>query len=767
MVERRTLLRLAIVESLFVGLGDAGAAAGLRGAPPHTPDKTVDLTAWGKVKGGVYDPTTGLPVPGATIAIRRQGKFETKGRTVAFTDSAGAFECEAELGRHLKRGDLFRLMDETSGNFDLPGSIAELRRTDVDQLALRVMAPGFRMFEGVVDCWLVRAKDFLVHLDPILLMPEGTSGASVAGDGWMPARVLEFRLTPGVVLPGEKVAAVATIRSPKPARDLKGKDHDYKVIVAIDDNTFHELKDRSDNGDGTFTFKGSFDAPKLPKGYSYRGWLPELNIIAPFAVLNPTRDAFLAVVSTDEGKASARERERAWNLWRSGDDGPAADAFAALAASASGLNFDSIQAGNLYGVLGKWEDAIPHFRQALNRNRNTSNAKRLMSALLKTGKVEEAVQVGTVAVAEIRNSTKDSDLAKHVGEDFMSSLGIAMLRSGRMSQARSFLALYSGSWPTVDEANVFFQEFKLKDADTVLQSSPQDRSALVLRAATLRDQGNWKVARDATEAAYSVAPNIPALIRDRVALALYDTNLEITMGAVEKAIDAAESIQNLRETPPVSSAEAFERAYFLGLLRLWRAGHLPPGGESVTEEFNRAHLAFDTALRHATIRDTHSLVDGPLLEGTLPYVKLTVHRYGTGIGAHVLDMQQAALVLRETPDDWLASEELAAALDKNEVVVLAELFAARALAGNPDSVPALFLRATLETKRGRTADAEAGLRAVLEKAPYHPHAALRLASLLEGKNPVEANQLLEDHARRYRIPPRPIPATPAASSGEG
>lgn len=743
MTRRQVILSGLLASTIPLGSAWSGE---MFPTPPHKKDADVDLVSAGKARGGVYDPITRTPIAGARVSFRTGRAFPEEGRGTSVTDAAGYFEAEVELGRTQKKTDALLLLGGIAAGGVLPGTFSESIRVDVDQLTARVTAPGYKPFEGIVRCHRVHAMHFDVHLEPILLMPESAPGASVCADHWSIARIVDFRLEPSIVLPEETITATLVFASPPPGKDVKGKDHEFKAWFDLPDDKIQEMKERTDNGDGTTTFRTTFKAPKLPKRYTSRVWSCTPAISAPF-IYSGTQDALLSIVLTEEAKPSAKAREAAFKSMVAGDLAVAADAFLAVAKAPTGIAYDWTHAGRLFAQLGRKDDAVDAFRNAYQSDRNTFSAERLMKALDAIGKAEDAAQEGMRHLAEVRSKAKESDLPKWFHADFLTTLGTAQVHAGQAAAARETQELYARHWTEAKVDRSLEIMVRLAEADLRLKTAPNDPAALAERAAVLRDQERWPEALAAVDAALAVGPRLPVLIRDRVFARLHLPDQTISVGEIETAILAAEPLTLHEDGGKTKPVKDFTAHHILGVLRTAYALAERDAVADPTDLFDKAHEAFDEALRNGRLAPPRRPWNA-----TSYFVYSSGFRSGAAFGD--FDLRQSLLDLREDPRDGLALTEMAGALTSLGLWHLAGTVADEAARVSRGAVEPRFLQAMTAVAQGRPTEGEAGLRAVIDAAPFHPFARLRLATLLEKRDPAEAGRLREEHQKRFTGNPK-------------
>lgn len=709
--------------------------------PPHKKDADVDLVSMGKVRGNIFDPLTRKPIQGAVVSVRKDGVFPDSGPGTGVTDDAGLFVCDAELGRTQKKTDTLKLLGGIVGGAALPGTFSSTNRLDVDQLTLRVTAPGYKTFEGIARCNRGHASHFDVHLEPILLMPNRQPGASVCADAWWGARVVSFQLEPPEVLPGQEVRATLVFASPRPGNNLEGKPHKLRAWFDLPNDKNVELKEQTDNGDGTTTFRATFKAPKLDKGLVSHLWPCTPWIEGPFDY-DGTGDALLSIVANEAEMATARERTTAFNTMQSGKDADAAKAYLAIAGSPSGTYGDWLQAGLLLARLGQNDEALAALQNAYQRSRNTWSAMHLLQALERVGRFEDASDEATRFLAAVRSRTKDGDLPKKVTSSFMETVVRVHSQAVRLDAAREVYALLTKHWQNADSDREIDNLMRLADAEQRIKGSPKDADALIQRAVALTDQAEWEEAKAAIERALTVSPANPILLRNHAFVRLSLPGQTVTRAEIGAAIRSAEPLALSGAEDSARPVKEFLPHHILGVLRVAEAIDIMVGGADPSDAFDRAHEAFDAALRNGRPA-------APKRPRNATSTFIALRGFVSGLAATDHDLRQSLLTLRESPRDGLALMELGDALVALELWNLADTVAAAAERVMPNSVEPKFQRARVAVAQNRTEDAVRLLRAVIEASPYHPHARLHLANVLMKDAPEEAEALRKEHTFRF------------------
>ena len=245
-------LGLIIGILLFVKTTHAAMASG---------DKAVDPTHYGKVVGYVFDAVTGAPLPGAVAVVEEDGAFKDGGKTMATSDAAGRYECQAQLGRISSSFSIGRALF-SSGIGLLTGSATKkTKRIDISRLNLRVDCAGYNRFEGIVPCRSTDVGAFSVMMEPIFLTKSSSSEISTVAVGWGNAEIVSAEITPSIAHMRTKITL--TIRLKSPALDLKAK-----PIVSVSSRTFGEkrLTRYTTDANGLYTFSEEIGLPKRAYG---------------------------------------------------------------------------------------------------------------------------------------------------------------------------------------------------------------------------------------------------------------------------------------------------------------------------------------------------------------------------------------------------------------------------------------------------------------------------------------------------------------------
>ncbi|MFM7320173.1 MAG: tetratricopeptide repeat protein [Armatimonadota bacterium] len=714
----------------------------------HVKDPAVDAISKGRVSGGVHDAATGQPIAGATISIRSNGQFPTEGKSVATTDGGGRYECAAELGRSRSKTDRVKEFVGFLGGGTLPGTQLTSHHIEVDQLTVQITAPGYKTFVGILPVRSYRALDYSVRMSPVLLAPARQPGESFAAPRWGATKILSLRLDPPIAAPGQSVSAEFRAELPAPGDRSDGKPYAIKGHVRLDSETWVELKDHQIEGN-VHTFRGTFKAPKLDRTTvaSFRDIDPVIE--SPYELL-PTqfeKSALLQVVASEAGRRQAEERYSAYDRYTKGDYSGAADAFGAIARTATASAYDQRMAAMMQTLLGRHDAASEYLRTAYAMEHSGTTATSYARALLAGNRAETVVAECGQLLADYRAKHKESDVPKAFAPPLLATIGRAHLRLGAVAKARELADMIARQWPVLEQDRIFETEVRRAEVESVLAATPKDPAALARRAQILRDQGEWQEADQAVRAALAEMPGNSAMIRDLAYIRLHLKGSAGMEPVPDVAITSAETLASATEGNKEVLASDFPAWHILGTLRAAKAlQDLPSSPKQSMELLDRAHEAFDQAL----------------LRGQAPIPKIPrnvatsiVGTFGfaeKGAGPD-FDLRQAVLVLRENPVDALAWTELGRAFLDSDLPQLAERAANRAGELGPASVGLVHLKAMIAEASGRAQEAAEGYRAVLARVPNHPSALLQLAKLMDGAGDrATAQELRERHAKFHTVP---------------
>lgn len=216
----------------------------------------------GTLIGHVFDATTLQPIKGAVIEAERDGAFPKEGKSGKTSDKEGKYEVKTKIGRRTKKLDASRIPGTSIVGLITGGATEKTWRMDASRVNLRVRAPGYNNFEGLVSFRNAEVEGLKVFMEPIFMTPESSKEQSWIPVGWGPISITGVASSPNTISLGDKTNVSVTVAGP-----------DYalaKLKICIDSRAIGYNKELSRNKDAstqnTAVFMKQFQVKKALPG---------------------------------------------------------------------------------------------------------------------------------------------------------------------------------------------------------------------------------------------------------------------------------------------------------------------------------------------------------------------------------------------------------------------------------------------------------------------------------------------------------------------
>src|SRR5205807_8277847 len=123
------------------------------------------------------------------------------------------YHAQCILGRISHNFDLGRALFTTGFGMLFGAANNTTKRIDASRVEIRISAPGYKQFEGVVVARRSDARAFRIDVEPTLLVPEGSPGISVSAMGWTAVRIIGANAEPAIGRKGDIVKLTASVRA--------------------------------------------------------------------------------------------------------------------------------------------------------------------------------------------------------------------------------------------------------------------------------------------------------------------------------------------------------------------------------------------------------------------------------------------------------------------------------------------------------------------------------------------------------------------------
>ncbi|MCC6728332.1 MAG: tetratricopeptide repeat protein [Chthonomonadales bacterium] len=715
-------------------------------------DKAIEPTHWGAVTGRVYDAETGAPIVAARVSVRHEGAFADSGKTTGKTDETGQYRCQAMLGRRSSNLDIGRLLSTGLAGLILGGATNETKRIDVSRLPVRVDADGYTPYEGIVPCRALDAGRFRVTMEPLLLTKPGSDQVSTTAPGWGVVRVVDVRVEPAVLRPGDRAAVQMLVAMPPLPRM-----RDVRVACQTESWGLKDLKPAREQTGGILAFSGEFRAPRAREQRVETlvgGVLRCPYDIAPGA---DRKSALLQIVTNDAQEAAARDRAAAFAMLAEQRNVDAAVALKALAASSAASVWDLKRLAEVSETLHDPATAAASWKRIVDmtpEKQRTAELGPYARALVLNGDAAQAIKEYAPFVERVR----EQERPERVPLPLMVALGRAYMVSGKLERARQ-VADEVAEWPTAgqySEAATFRADLRLAEASERLRERPNSAEARAHYGRVLMDMGRWDEAVQELREALKTDPGMGAVRRDLTYGLLHVTGPDEPQADLDDALAAAQSQVTLtdRRGKTSESKDFFAWHSYAVLLYVKARRQQAAGDPAAAETMQRMENALREALKTGRAgADVSGGLFLPFLGYSSPsVVTIAAFAYPQANADYVL--LQSLHSLERDPNDYLSQFGLGSALIELGHADLAAEPIARCLALRPGYADALYAQALIALKAGDRSAAAARLRETLTRNPRHPRANLKLAELLtEEGDTAGAAYCLAAHARFYGAAP--------------
>lgn len=709
-------------------------------------DTRVEPTHWGNVYGRVYDAGTGSPIKDAIISLETEEGFLDKGRSVGKTDELGGYRAQTILGRISHNFDLGRAL-LTSGIGMLFGAANNTtKRIDASRVSIRIQAPGYKSFDGVLVARTSNAGAFRIDMEPVLLVPEGREGESVAATGWAAVRIVAASAEPQVAKKGDVVKVYAAVRAfgSNPAKNIE---------LAATCRLWRGERKLKVSKEQPSSDSIRFETEYKVSGKEKNG--AEVVIVyIKRSVLdyNPRRWSTGALIQTatkPEQETAAQERATGLNLLRQGKYAEATSTFRNLAGSPGSapcdLQFLAISADR----CADYDAAVEAWQQmALNKEIDLGTGVSERARALYLGKkYEDSAKV----VEEALKNVKPKEWVKKIDARAVGYLGLSYVKLKRLDGAQQLnesLLVWpsSGLDPTVIE---FRNALRLAEVESVHAANPKSAPALADYGRALLDLGRYEEAVGKLKESLDLDATQTSLRRDIAWAALQMRGEPPSAGDLATAVAEAKAALNLDKSK-LKSKDFFSWNKYAVLLFALAEQQKAAGSPDSIATSDEAISAFREAL-------TLGRVGAKTNAGTFSYmygytsgseVAITGFAYPQANASYVL--LDSLKKLRKDPNNYLALFNQAASLLDLGQTSLAEQSVSRLLALKPEYSEAVFLSGLIQARLGDHAKGSEAFLRVLQLNPVHPRANLLLAELLARDGDVAASaERMAAHAKFY------------------
>jgi len=673
------------------------------------------------------------------------GAFEEKGKTVGVTDSLGRYSVQALLGRVSENFDVGRALSSGLIGIIAGGATNRTKRLDITRLDMRITAEGHKAYLGVVPCRSLYAGRFSVTMEPVLLAPSNAAIASAVAEGWGAVRLVDARVEPSVVRPGENATLLAEVRVPAAValRDL--------TVVAVSDVWGKKRLDARDSASegGVTRVTATVKAPKVRTATS----IAVLFVIekAPLDVINeiPLR-RYMEVTAAGGDEGLAQERSAARSALAEGRPAEALALLKQISGTGLASEQDLLLLGEVARELGDYPTAIGALEQAAFRADDRLKAyaaARHAETLLLAGNPQQVVKAYGPYVEE-----KDrSERSRVVSVPLLVTLGEAYLAVGEFAKAREMvdrLHKQGGRLPVraiqLRGALRLAEAQKAYDAD---RNNPEQEMAL---ARALIDVGRYEEALPLLRGAKQQGYALPAVNAD---LMYATTRLSVdttdTAAPLDVALHEARKAVRILDGKKERKSRDFFSWHRLAMLLYAKYEQVGAQTEQAAPLLKECIEALDEAVVCAR---AGAAVDEGLYApyvgfGSPRLVAITGYAYPEAANDYVL--MNGLRILQRNPSDEFALFNVAAALvDLRHNAAGAAVERARAAWGDhPDYT---FLRGLWARRDGDDTTALECFRRTITLNPLHARARLEIATLLmERGDMVGSADALAEHAAIY------------------
>ncbi|MEI6913774.1 MAG: tetratricopeptide repeat protein [Armatimonadota bacterium] len=713
-------------------------------------DKLAEPTTIGRVVGRIYDAATGTPMQKAIVCVEKDGQFPADKKDWSTTDELGTYKCEATIGRISSNIDIGRVLLSSPVALLFGSGQHKTKRVDVSRVNIRVTADGYKPFEGPVSARSQDAERFELLMEPVLLVPGGSSEISTSAVGWGTVKLVSLSLEPSVVESGAEVTATAVVKAV-----VKNARKDLKL--ACRSRLWNEekgFKAAGEDANGLMKYQLKFKAPKekQPRAEELVAVITQCQI--EVSGTSKAACALLQIVPSAKDQTIPSRRQEAYDKLATGRTADAAGTFSGLVKDKDGTLFDKracawlAERQNDYSTATSLRKDI--YLSAEDRDKWTALAS-LTSSLQKAENYAEIITVVEPELAKM----KAGDQPKKLRASIMGNLGLSYVKTGQLEKAAKLNERVL-AWPFSaedDDVADFRFEMRMANAEAALTKAPQDANARAEVGRVLLDSGRWEEAAAKLQSALEIDPASPSIRAD---MDYAVQHLASTDKPVSKPTE--EVIAAARLMTVMSDGKSVSRDFFtwhkLAMLLYARARAQQAEGDSAAQATIAECVA---ALREALklgrsgakrARENFSYQYG-YLSGSQSSISGFIYPEAD------LDLVMLDCLKQISADNnrYLAHFNLASTLVDLNQAVLAKEPLDQALALKPDFAEARFLQALYYCRVGDDLRALPLLDELAKQNPKHPRVNLVRADLLQKQGDTAgAAACLAAHAAVYGQP---------------
>jgi tetratricopeptide (TPR) repeat protein len=718
--------------------------------PGQTPESKIDTrvepTTWGHVFGRIYDSSTGLPIRSAKVFGYTDNGFEEKGRSTGVSDATGEYRIQLILGRISENFDLGRALLSSPLGMLFGTATNKTKRIDVSRVAVLVSAPGYKPFRGIVSARSTDASKFRIDVEPILLVPEGKEGASVAARGWNSVRILETTSTPPIARPKDKVVFSCTIRA---SSDEFAKSTEVSAFSDLWKGA-KKLKHQEGSGaTGRAVFTGEYVVSGREKRLANPVWFAVTKAKVDYDPARSWRVVVVNISPNGDDRTQAEERIKALEFVAKGQTADARNAFAALVKGGSNQPYDWTMSAQLSLKVGDPVGAVePLSKLWADNPKDKAAGASYLQALYQSGLDSQVILVGE----QLTKGVKEKDLPKALAPQSLAYVGLSMIRTEDLAGAdRVSEQLLAFPASGIDETVIEFRgKLRLAEVQKRHSGNPSSPSALADYGRALLDLGRFEEAVAKLSEAAQIDPSQATIQQDIAWAALQMRGGRQPEINIEQAVAEAKSQLGL-EKGQQRSKDFFSWNQYGLLLFAWSEQKRISGAADAQAVRDEAITAIREALSLGRVGAKRN--PGYFSGFTYSYmsgseVAISGFAYPQANSSFLL--LESLKRLRRNENDQVALLNAASALLDLGQISLASLYCDRLLNQDALNVEAKLIRALILRQRDQTEDARDVLLELVQIAPNHPRANLVVADILtELGDPVAAAERAAIHASFY------------------
>ncbi|MHB8995101.1 MAG: tetratricopeptide repeat protein [Armatimonadota bacterium] len=434
------------------------------------------------VTGHVYDADTKLFLKDATVTV----EAPDSPAMTAKTDALGGYSLRTRGGR---------VSSKTSGLGWITGSKEKTHRIDIDQIPVTISATGYKPFRGLLPVRVVASWEMTARMEPVLLVPEGSTRQSTFAPGWGPFKVTDLTVTPDTVTQKCEVTYTAQIEGPATP--------DGKLPhTAYWGQTEMTLAPVHDGNKWTLSRTFAFNPRKI-RDETVFCWF-SLDKRYEALAGDGFASTLFAVYTTPEEQAAARLRLDASRLNGQAEYTAAYDQYLALVALPQARLSDAGALLKLATRLKKLPQAVPvleAFYQRSPEKEKLTSASPYGLALARNLQGNDALQLLQPLVEAV-------PAKKRAGVPGPVKVAMAMsyLQQGDLQNCRETLKLVQPNDESDGIADVA-RDLRVAECKAALKQDPQSSEALVGYGCLLLDQGQYEEAVTNLRAALKLKPD--------------------------------------------------------------------------------------------------------------------------------------------------------------------------------------------------------------------------------------------------------------------